>query len=66
MGKFRYYLINVAEGEITGTDDSDVALEMAHSPDDFVIDTSTNEWLHDKEREEILQFSLEAKEEDAE
>ena len=43
--KFRYYITNLLEGNIEGTDDGKVAEELAECEEFFVVDTNTGEWL---------------------
>jgi hypothetical protein len=42
---YRYYITNLFEGCIKGTNDSEVASSYAESEDYFVVDTQTGEWL---------------------
>lgn len=44
---FRYYIADIAGGEVIGTDNIAVAKEFANSDENFVIDTVSNEWILD-------------------
>lgn len=44
---FRYYIADIAGGEVIGTDNVAVAKEFANSDENFVIDTVSNEWILD-------------------
>lgn len=56
--KFRFYRVSMMDGEVTGTDDEELAKEYAESEDDFVIDTETGKWLlaDGEESQEITEF----------
>lgn len=43
--KFRYYVTDLHNGSIRGTDDLDAAESFAESEDYFVVDTGTGEWI---------------------
>lgn len=43
--KFRYYITDLHQGLIVGTDDPETAREFAASEDYFVVDTSNGTWL---------------------
>ncbi len=43
--KFRYYITDVYEGIIRGTDDEDDAYNFASSDEYFVVDSEAGEWL---------------------
>lgn len=43
--KFRYYITNLHEGLVQGTDDETIAANCATSEDFFVVDTETGIWL---------------------
>lgn len=45
MAKFRYYVTDLFEGCVKGTDDRVVAMQFAESDDFFVVDTETGEWM---------------------
>jgi len=45
MARFRYYITELFNGKIVGTNDSAVAEDYAGSEDCFVVDTITGEWL---------------------
>ena len=52
--KFKYYRVSIPDGNVTGIDDENVALETAESEEDFVIDVATNEWIQaDGDRQDI-------------
>ena len=42
---FKYYITDLFEGAIVGTDSDEDAESMAASEEHFVVDTSTGEWL---------------------
>lgn len=44
--KFRYYITDLHEGHIVGTDDEEKARELSTSEDYFVLDASTGEWMN--------------------
>ena len=43
--KFKYYITDLFEGVIVGTDSDEDAEDIAASEKHFVVDTSTGEWL---------------------
>lgn len=43
--KFRYYITDLFEGAVTGTDNTEHAEAFACSEDWFVVDSETGEWL---------------------
>jgi hypothetical protein len=46
MSKFRYYIIDISNGTVLGTDNTEAAEEWAElDPDGFVCDTDSGEWL---------------------
>lgn len=45
MAKFRYYITDLFDGVIKGTDNKDTALSYAQCVDFFVVDTETGLWL---------------------
>ena len=45
--KFRYYIVSTFNGEVTGTDDAELALSHVGCEDDYVIDSETGKWLID-------------------
>lgn len=47
--KFRYYITDVHQSNILGTDNRDVAADLAQSEDFFVVDTETGEWMQTDE-----------------
>ena len=42
---FKYYITDLLEGAVFGTFSDDEANDLAASEDNFVVDTSTGEWL---------------------
>jgi hypothetical protein len=51
---FKYYITDLHEGMVNGTNKRDVAESYATSEDYFVIDVESNEWLTtDNERLQI-------------
>ena len=42
---FRYYITDLFEGQIVGTDSDEDAESYAQSEDFFVVDSTTGEWL---------------------
>jgi hypothetical protein len=45
MAKFRYYITDTMQGEVVGTNSSEVAQCAADTEDNFVVDTETNKWI---------------------
>lgn len=45
MAKFQYYITDLYDGRIYGTDSSDDARAYAECEDYFVVDTADGEWL---------------------
>lgn len=45
MAKFRFYITDLFDGRIVGTDSADQAQMLANCEDYFVVDTETGEWL---------------------
>ena len=45
MSKFRFYIADTFNGEVKGTNDEDVAKDIAKSEDAFVVDTERGVWL---------------------
>jgi hypothetical protein len=43
--KFRFYITDLFEGVITGTDDEAMARRLALSEDFFVVDSENNLWI---------------------
>lgn len=43
--RFRFYVTDLFEGQIIGTDDPKVAADFAKSEEHFVVDTETGKWL---------------------
>jgi hypothetical protein len=42
---YKYYITDLFEGAIVGTDSDEEAENLATSEEHFVVDTSTGEWL---------------------
>jgi hypothetical protein len=42
---FRFYITNINDGTVAGTNDESLANDYAQSQDYFVIDTTNNLWL---------------------
>ena len=43
--KFRYYIINLFDGNIEGSDDEVAMMEASYCDEYFIVDTNTGEWL---------------------
>lgn len=43
--KYRYIITNTLEGQMEGTNDEDVARDLAESEDYFVADVVSGRWL---------------------
>lgn len=43
--KFRFYITELFDGEIIGTNDPKIASDYAAADECFVVDTETNKWL---------------------
>jgi hypothetical protein len=43
--KFRYYITDLGEGAVIGTNNEGLAKDYAASCDNFVVDTETGRWL---------------------
>lgn len=43
--KFRFYITDMTEGEVFGTNSPSTADEFRASPDHFVVDAEQGEWL---------------------
>ena len=43
--KFRYYITDINNGIVSGTDDSDLAHDLSLSEDFFVVDSESGMWL---------------------
>lgn len=60
MAKFRYYVTDVMNGMIVGTDDRGVADGYAAMESDaFVVDTETGKWLMAGENDDIEEVDVE-------
>jgi hypothetical protein len=42
---FKYYITSMFTGSITGTNNSELAVNIALSEDDFVLDVENNCWI---------------------
>ena len=45
MAKFKYYITDIINGEVVGTDDRDLATNYAESEDFFVVDAEAGQWI---------------------
>lgn len=43
--KFRYYITDLFNGQISGSNNEDQAKELAQCEEYFVVDTETGQWL---------------------
>jgi len=43
--KFRYYITDLMDGKVAGTNDAAVAEDCSWSEENFVVDTETGTWL---------------------
>ena len=51
---YRFYITDTFDGDVKGTDNEEWAKSIALSPDFFVVDTETGEWLsEDGDRREV-------------
>lgn len=67
--KFRFYITDLMDGCIKGTNDEAIARSCATSEDMFVVDTETNMWLttgEDSEVPEIEPFEEDDEDDDGE
>jgi hypothetical protein len=56
--KFRYYITDLFDGEVKGTNSADVAANYAAGEDCFVVDAKTGHWLQvDGESAEVQEAS---------
>jgi hypothetical protein len=51
--KFRFYVADLGQGMIVGTDSPEEANDLAQCEDYFVVDTETGEWLTPYGREPV-------------
>ena len=49
MAKFRYYITDLNEGHVVGTNSEELASNCALSEDYFVVDAEQGEWLQSDE-----------------
>lgn len=47
MAKFRYYVTDVIDGNVKGTNDTATAEQLAGSEDYFVVDSEEGAWLQE-------------------
>ena len=45
MAKFKYYITDIINCEVVGTDDRDLATNYAESEDFFVVDAEAGQWI---------------------
>ena len=45
MAKYKYYITDITNGEVVGTDDRDLAISYAESEDFFVVDAEAGQWI---------------------
>ena len=43
--KFRFYITDLNNGQVSGTNDPDLAADVSLSEDFFVVDSETGMWL---------------------
>jgi hypothetical protein len=56
--KFRYYVTDLTDGSVKGTNSTKDADNLSYSEDFFVVDSETGEWLvADGERHDIEDIS---------
>lgn len=53
MAKFRYYITDLYDGSIKGTNEESVARGCAVSEDYFVVDTKDGTWLQGDTTDEV-------------
>lgn len=59
--KFRYYITDLFEGEVRGTNDKEVAEQFAPCDDYFVVDALTGEWITgDGDRTDVKEMKNES------
>ena len=44
--KFRFYITDLNNGQVSGTNDPDLAADVSLSEDFFVVDSETGEWIN--------------------
>ena len=52
--KFRFYITDLFLGNLTGTNDAELAKQAATSEDMFVVDAETGNWLVSDGTEEAI------------
>lgn len=55
--KFRYYISDLENGNVAGTDSEQTARDFAQSEEYFVVDTKTGQWLTDDQDIDIKDIS---------
>lgn len=50
---FRYYVTDINDGTVKGTDDEETAISYSFSEEHFVVDTKTGKWLIEGLSEDI-------------
>jgi hypothetical protein len=53
---FRYYISDLHDGTIKGTNDQEVADSLSHCEEYFVVDTETGNWISFGDTETIQEF----------
>jgi hypothetical protein len=61
---FKYYIVDSASGNISGTDDKDVATSVSYDGDCYVIDVENNSWIVDSSTEPVEIGEYEAEDDD--
>lgn len=54
---YKYYITNMFEGAIEGTNDKEVAYDTSMSTDYFVLETATGKWVTMGEPAEVKPFN---------
>ena len=55
MSTFRFYIADLFNGHVVGTNDEAKAADYASSEDYFVVDSQTGEWLTPEGVEEVTE-----------
>jgi hypothetical protein len=55
MSTFRFYITDLFNGQVVGTNDEAKAMEFTSSEDYFVVDSQTSEWVTTDGREEVTE-----------
>jgi hypothetical protein len=53
--KFRYYITDLMEGIVSGTDDPALVNDLRESDDFFIVDTETGLWLCPDSDDTVIQ-----------